>query len=80
LVLSSTPLTSIEELDRSNDLPYDVLEEFLPGMIRSLRFLMSSQSLDDRKQPLNHKFFSLDKSFPQVRHHKSFLHQWKKLC
>ena len=80
LRLAVTPLVYLNEIDRSQRLPYELLEETLPGVVRSLRLLMLQPALFDPSKPLLHRLFNLHKHFPTLASHTAFLSEWDVLA
>ena len=77
LKLTITPLAYLHEMDHSCQLPYELLEELSPGMIRSLRLLMVQPAMFDPTQPLLYRFFNLTAAFHSLLClHSSFLNEW----
>jgi len=80
LKLAVTPLAYLSEMDHLRELPYELLEETLPGMMRPLRLLMLQPALFDPQQPLLHRLFNMATHFPSLLPHKAFLSEWELLA
>ena len=81
LKLALTPLVYINEMDRSQQLPYELLEEVLPGAIRPLRLLMLQPALFDPQQPLLHRLFKMEEHFSSLlASHNVFVLEWELLA
>ena len=79
LKLAITPLAYLNEMDRSQQLPYELLDELSSDTIRSLRLLMLQPTLFDPAKPLFHRLFTLDSCFSSLSSHRKFLVEWDKL-